>query len=126
MREEIVDGKTVKVFDSVEELKWHYHDLLCHSKKCSLKFVRQKNYTILMNRCKTVREANHYATFHHLENVRVKTLIEWMEDLENLPEGYIKKSQALRKYPEWVRNLAETNELPEWWICDEEVEAYWL
>jgi len=30
MKEVVVDGEKIKLFDDVEELKWHYHKELCH------------------------------------------------------------------------------------------------
>jgi len=29
MKETVVDGKKIKLFDDVEELKWYYHTKLC-------------------------------------------------------------------------------------------------
>lgn len=30
MKTKVIDGKEIMVFDNREELKWHYHEKLCH------------------------------------------------------------------------------------------------
>jgi hypothetical protein len=31
MKTEVRDGKTITIFDNVEEMKWHYHARLCRN-----------------------------------------------------------------------------------------------
>lgn len=116
MKTEIENGRKIMVFDSTEELKWYYHRKLC----------KGVNVQYFMEHCNTVKEANEHALY----NLRVKTLVEWYEDLESLPDDFLERSDALSKYPQWVRELEnpdsalkEKGTLPEWWICEEELET---
>jgi len=55
MKQVVRDGKTITVFDNVEELKWHYHRKLCKDSGDAVA-------TIMVNVCglNDVDEANRH------------------------------------------------------------------
>jgi len=55
MKTEIREGKTVTVFDNVEEMKWHYHARLCKDGNDSVAVYMTKMYELGIL---TVEEAN--------------------------------------------------------------------
>jgi len=50
MKTEVRDGKTITVFDNVEEMKWHYHARLCRNSADTL--------ALFMVNIQDVKEAN--------------------------------------------------------------------
>jgi len=50
MKTEIKEGKTITVFDNVEEMKWHYHARLCRNSADAL--------ALFMVNIQDVKEAN--------------------------------------------------------------------
>jgi hypothetical protein len=60
MRKEVREGKTITVFDDVEEMKWHYHARLCKDSNDNVAVYMTKIYELsyYANNVLTVEEAN--------------------------------------------------------------------